>query len=242
MKTKAIVKYYLYELKNSILVFYLIMFIGCVATYIGYKLSDGNLYSTGIELATIIFIFVLGLNLFKSQFLFLIQNGVTRKANFIGFVACTPIVVVFAIIDSFVSVIMHNLIGYESIFNTLYASSIHGYGFVYILNSILFLTVVYGLFLMLGYFITTLYYAMNKAMKIIVSVGVPVFVFIILPIIGYFLNIDIEAGIENIILNMLGVNGSNNVSILYPIISCAITYTILSLLTYIIARRVAVKE
>ncbi|HBB29140.1 MAG TPA: hypothetical protein DC000_07830 [Clostridiales bacterium] len=242
MKTKSIMKYYLYELKNSILTFYFIMLQGCIATYIIYKLSDGKVYSTGIELATIIFIFVLGLNLFKSQFLFLIQNGVTRKANFIGFVASTPIVIVFAIIDSFVSVIMHNLIGYESMFNTLYTSSVHGYGLIYILSSILFLTAIYGSFLMLGYFITTLYYAMNKAMKIIVSVGVPVFVLIVLPIIGYFLNIDIEAELENIILSMLGVNGSNNVNILYPIISCVIIYTILSLLTYFITRRVAVKE
>ncbi len=242
MKTKSIVKYYLYELKNSILTFYFIMLQGCIATYIIYKLSDGKVYSTGIELATIIFIFVLGLNLFKSQFLFLIQNGVTRKANFIGFVASTPVVIVFAIIDSFVSIIMHNLTGYESIFNTLYGSTIQGYGLMYIFKSILFLTVIYGSFLMLGYFITTLYYAMNKAMKIIVSVGVPVFVFIVLPIIGYFLNIDIEEGIEYIILSMLGIKGSNTVSILYPIISCAIVYTILSLLTYLITCRIAVKE
>lgn len=241
MKTKSIVKYYLYEIKSSIIGFYIIMLLGCIATYVGYKLSGGELYSNGIELATIIFLFVLGLNLFRSQFNFLIQNGVTRKANFIGFLVSTLVVVLFATIDSFISVIMHNLIGYESLYHMLYAGSSQGYGFMYIIKSILLLTAMYGVFYMIGYFITTLYYAMNKVMKIIVSVSVPAFFIIGLPIIDYFLNIDINSGIEYIALNMLGIY-NENVSILNPIVSCLLIYTVLSALNYFVTRRISVKE
>lgn len=241
MKTKSIVKYYLYEVIPSFIVFYGIMLLALIATLIGYRLSGGKIYTSGIELASIIFLFVLGLNLFKSQFYFLIQNGVSRKANLIGFIVSTFIVIIFAIIDTFSSVIMHNLIGYESFYNILYSSTAQSYGLIYILNSTLFLTVMYGASLMLGYFITTLYYAMNKAMKIIVSVGVPVFLFIGLPIIEFFLNVDIGGKIVYIILNMLGIyDGSTN--ILYPVLSCIAIYIVLSLFVYLLTRKISVKE
>lgn len=240
MKIKSIVKYYLYEIKYSILVFYITMLLLCIATYVGYKISDGELYSTGIELTTIIFLFVLGLNLFKSQFYFLIQNGVTRKANFIGFLVSTLVVVLFATIDSFISVIMHNLIGYESFYYILYAGSSQGYGLMYIIESILFLTAMYGAFFMLGYFITILYYAMNKTMKVIVSVSVPTFFIIGLPLIDYFFKLNISSKIEFIVLNMLGIY-NNSANIINPILSCIVIYTILSLLTYVITRRISVK-
>ena len=241
MKTKSIVKYYLYEVKSSFIVFYAIMLLGCIASLIGYKLSGGEMYVSGIDLATIIFLFVLGLNLFKSQFYFLIQNGVTRKANFVGFLASTLIVTVFAIMDLIISMIMNNLIGYESFYNLLYANAAQGYGIIDILKYLLFLIAIYGVSLILGYFITILYYAMNKLLKIIVSVSVPVFLFIGLPIIDYFSSIDIGVGLRYIMFNILGIY-NNSTNVFNPILSCIVIYIILSFFIYILTRRISVKS
>ena len=86
MNLKATYKYQLREYKNSVIIYYLVV----VLVYIFFGVStsimeETNFQSTGgIELSTVIFLFVIGLNSFKETFLMLLQNGISRRTMFLG--------------------------------------------------------------------------------------------------------------------------------------------------------------
>ncbi len=65
-------------------------------------------------------------------------------------------------------------------------------------GSLLFAVAFYLAASMFGYFITVLYYRLNKGGKIAVSVGVPAVVFVALPLVGAFvLNNTINEGFKS---------------------------------------------
>ena len=98
MKLKSIVKYNLSSLKNSIIIYYSIFITVCVTSALLSK--NGNISSSGIELSSVIFIFVAGLNLFKENFYFMKSNNVSRKDFIYGTaLSMIPVVVVMSIID-----------------------------------------------------------------------------------------------------------------------------------------------
>lgn len=184
MRLKSVVKYNLSEMKNSILIFYgiiaAIIVLSCFLTTV----MSVNVSGGGMELASAIFLFVCGLNSFKQNYLFLSTNGITRKTQFYGFfISSSTVAVLMGAIDTIYANTLYELMDNNTLFNILFE------GFVkeasrpltiimgFVCNVVLYLSV-----MTLGYFITTLYYRMSKALKIIVSVGVPAWFLIILPL------------------------------------------------------------
>lgn len=104
------------------------------------------------------------------------QNGKTRKELFLGAVLC------FMIVSSILTLL--NLLTVEALM-TYTNYSIGHYGLIfYMYRSI----IVYSVIAISGYFIATLYYRMNKAAKIGVSVSVPILLSIVYPWVdGYLL-------------------------------------------------------
>ncbi len=137
----------------------------------------------GISSATPIFLFVLGLCTFKENFQMLLQNGVSRKSVFWGHgLAAVCIALGTTIIDFILGALAQLLfraglgaaaVGWEMI--TASSSNAAGLGmFAAIVQS--FCT--YLFCICLGYFITILYYRLSRTGKIIISVGVPVFLMV----------------------------------------------------------------
>ncbi len=121
----------------------------------------------------------------------MLQNSTTRKTMFVSRLVATLVAgVSMAIIDRlivsfarFLSYINENyrVSGiYEMIFYNR-SESLHV--IPRNLEAILITIGVYIAMIIAGYFITTAYYRMNKILKVVISVGVPVTVFILLPII-----------------------------------------------------------
>ena len=157
-------KYQMDGMKWSLIVFYgviaaLLVLMGISMTIVT---REHNQFSVGgLEMASIIFIFVTGLNSFKTTFHMLSANSISRKTMFVSYLAVIGIVAAgMAVIDTLYGAAMKMLGSYQSMFEQIYGletgtPALVAGGFEWRLCSYL----VAG---MMGYFITTLYYRMNK--------------------------------------------------------------------------------
>ena len=188
MKLKSVIKYNISSIKTSVLIFYLVMFavIILMSSSITIKSSgDGNSYSGGAEMASLIFLFVIGLNSFKEDFLFLSVNNIPRKLQFKAFlITALSVCFIMAAIDTAYSSILSQFFTYKSGFIQIYEKwTVQTSTPLVIISIFIWSVVLYLAAYLVGYFITNLYYHMNKTAKIIFSIGIPVWFVILLPII-----------------------------------------------------------
>ncbi len=245
MRLKSVVKYNISETKNSILIFYgimaaLLIVFSVISTTVT---SGGYSNNSGGEVASAIFLFVVGLNSFKQNFLFLSTNGVTRKTCFYGFVISSLIIATgMAVIDTTYGTILGLSPNYSSLFTQLYNEwAAEASKPLSILISFVWNAVLYLFTMCLGYFITTLYYRMSKGLKITVSVGIPVFFTIVLPIIdSEVTNGRITKWIGTLFVYLMGVKGENLP--LIGVLSLIIAVALLLAWAFMLVRRAPVKE
>jgi hypothetical protein len=132
-------------------------------------------------------VFVVGLNAFRPTFLMLSANGVSRKTMFVSFLALLGALAVgMAIIDSAYGQIMRAVGDYRSMFEQMYGME-HAASAASIVSGFVWRVCSYLAAGMIGYLITTLFYRMNKPVKLLVSIGVPVLVLFVWPAVDYSL-------------------------------------------------------
>ena len=217
---KAATKYQLNDYKKSLRVYYLVILLVITFLTLLDTIWGGNGDGTynGFESSSIIFLFICGLNSFKTTFLMMLQNGTSRKSMFIGNIT-SILTVSFAmsVLDRILSLfanIIGNAIGglsYSGLFDLLYSHRLENLNsFVFQLEIILLTWMVYTAVTIGGYFITILYYRMNTALKVIVSVGVPASILFIIPLLDYMvLDGKISALRNKFIYFIFGEPGAN---------------------------------
>ena len=175
-------KYQMNGVKWPLIVYYIVIASLLVLMGVSLSIAQENVRITvgGMEMASMIFIFVVGLNSYKSVFFMMSANGISRKTMFVSFLAMLGVVAAgMALVDTLYGIGMKMAGNYQTMFEQLYnletsaPAWIPG-GFEWRLCSYL----VAG---MAGYLITILYYRMNKAVKLLVSIGVPVLVLFVWP-------------------------------------------------------------
>ena len=199
MNIKTAVQYRLFDSKRAIMILYTTILSILLLTFLLASLAMQNygLHDlSSLEIATMVFLFVIGLNSFREVFRMFVQNGISRKTMFFSQVIFTFILSVgMAFIDKW-AVFLGSLSKKVNVnftctgfFELLYGQRYAGYtnripmhleGFIFNICN-------YAALMMLGYFITILYYRMNKGQKVTVSVGVPVFLIVVLPILDSIL-------------------------------------------------------
>ena len=102
-KSFKIAKMNINDMVKPIIIFYLIIIAVVTFTTIQ-NITNFNdnfhIVNSGLELATVIFLFVCGLNSFKENFYFAQSNNISRKSFIIGVIeSIFPIAVVMAVID-----------------------------------------------------------------------------------------------------------------------------------------------
>lgn len=193
MNIKAATKYQLFDYKKSLKIYYLVIMLIIVFFTVLDKVwgNEGNGNFNGFETSTIIFLSICGLNSFKSSFLMMLQNGVSRKSMFIGnSLSILAVGMVMAVLDRVISVtanLISKAIGglaYVGFYDLAYSNRCAELNnIVFQLEAILITWIIYTTATAAGYFITILYYRMNTALKVIVSIGVPASILFIIPLI-----------------------------------------------------------
>ena len=83
MKRKAAVRYLLHSYRNPLLIFYgIILLVSLLVCTLMEVQVAGEGKVSSVNGASVIFLFVCGLNAFKEDFCFFLQNGVSRNAVF----------------------------------------------------------------------------------------------------------------------------------------------------------------
>ncbi|MDF2685243.1 MAG: hypothetical protein K0S55_424 [Clostridia bacterium] len=248
MNIKSSLKYQLFEFKRPIIIFYIVIIAVIFLFFImniAYKSSDISF--NGMDVASIIFIFIAGLNSFKSIFYLFSANGISRKTLFTSFIISTaPICGLMALIDTIIGFMLSLFINYNTMFFQVYNSR---YGHENNINlfsgklqflgeSFLWSFFTYAMFIIIGFLITVIYYRMNKITKILVSVGVPIFFTSILPTIDGIL---FKGAIIRSIINLFSfIFGDSNpyISILFSIM----IFIILTVISFLFIRKAPIKD
>ncbi|MBU5675122.1 hypothetical protein KQI88_01660 [Alkaliphilus sp. MSJ-5] len=168
-----VTKYQLHDFKKSVAIFYTVIFL--LSSVIGISIDKITGTFGGFGLTTAIFIFIAGLNCFKSNFKFMMANNVSRKRFYYGNIIALVIIAAFmALVDSILSYVLNLIIPYESVIVQLYNKK----NFIFF-DEFLWSFGLYTLFVCLGWLITMLYYRCNKIMKTIISI-IPIPIIILL--------------------------------------------------------------
>jgi len=206
MKLKQTCHYLFRDCRGALIVFYSVIFCLCAMTLLGVTtfalVVDSETVGSfaGMELASLIFLFVLGLCLFSEPFMMLSQNGVTRRSFFVSSLTVQAAIALgMALVDRGIILLLKLIVsrapafvpapgGAErmvvgSLFDLLFGSAY----FVLDPPATGLWTLVpaiglYFLALAAGFFIVILYNRLNKGGIIAVSVGVPVTLVILLPL------------------------------------------------------------
>ena len=205
---------------------------------------------SGFDVSGFVFIFVMGLNSFKPSFRFLIGNSISRKTQFWSTAASFVILAAFmGVITTLFSAFFPILSSYSAIFYTLYSLAYPGLTLQTLYTSIPFLLTcflwTFTVFLAAiagGYFLTTLAYRMNKALKLLFFIGVPALFLIVIPIVDtYITGMTIFSFLGKCIVGGLGLL----TPLPNPFIGCASFVGITAfclLLAYLCMRRAVLKE
>ncbi len=250
MNFKAAHRYQLMEYKKSVMIYYLVL--ALVFLFFGVMISvgeDSGFVSTGgIEISSVIFLFVVGLNSFKETFLMLMQNGISRKTMFLSRIAamgvlCTVMMVIDRFVVGIITPLANNSTSFRisGMYEQMFYNRAKDLNFVQKnLEGVIFTLCFYIASMAVGYFITTAYYRMNKAVKLAVSVGVPVGLFFVLPIV----DATIAKGKFSEFLNFLAgdVFGMNKELPFRFTISCIVSACIFFGLSWLLIRKAVDKK
>lgn len=173
MKLKPAIKYHLSDTIKPVAIFYGIVILLFIIFSIQKILSPAiNSSMSGIDLATTIFLFVAGLNSYKTPLRLFVQNGLSRKTLVVSFALTSLALTAFmTAADNLLSLAANLVTPYTILFDQFFegwGSPVASFftGFLWTFSRHL-------MAYMAGFFISALYYRMSRWLKIAVSVGVP---------------------------------------------------------------------
>ena len=253
MKIKSIVKYNIGSLKKSILIYYCVFIAICaLSTIFAYKFN-GTISSSGIELSSAIFIFVVGLNVFKENFYFIKANNLSRKSYFYGTVlSMVPISIGMSFIDLILNRIYNIFVNCPTNYDMIYTDYVNIWNYANnglvqsnsletLFNTFLFQVSVYLMVFLLGFVITMLYYKCNKLMKTVISI-IPILLIIVFNVIFNMMvsNFPYLLGkISEALFYILGILPRN---VYMTISTFSITSVVLAAVAYLLIRKMTIKQ
>ena len=247
MKLKSIVKYNLNSLKNSIIIYYSIFITVCILSAI--LSGTGNISSSGLEISSVIFIFVAGLNLFKENFYFMKSNNVSRKDFLYGTaLSMIPIALFMSIIDIIINRVYNIFIKCPTIYDMSYANIgsgewynsidwIQSNSISTLFNSFIFQASLCLVAISLGFLITIIYYKCNSFMKVVISI-IPVALSILISMIGTAYP-SIINNINKFIETIFGLKTQN---VYAPILTFLLSFIIFIALARLLTRKAIIKQ
>lgn len=197
MKIKQMLRWNWQNSWLSLVIVYAVMVGLCMLSAILTAVMDeGDIYFNGLTVSSTMMVFVLGIVFFSQSLRFGLATGVSRRSVFWGFGA---FILLFALITVAADFLLERLFGLlvapsnellTQIYDRYIQTNSKPAAFISLAVCSLTLKLLAGLS---GFFIGGAYYRMNKALKLLVSIGVPVTLFILLPI-GFGL---LPSGIQN---------------------------------------------
>ena len=251
MKCYSIAKYNLSSVKKDMIIYYSIFISVLIVTSSLHKYyGDGNMVSSGVEISTVIFLFVIGLNFFKESFYFSQSNNISRKTYFKGTILS---ILSISAIASLLDIIINRVYNIFTKSPTMYDMSftkfrdlevlgkksiwVQNNDIVTLLNSFLFQFSICIMVFTLGLTIVLIYYRCNKIMKTVVSIGAVMIVVVLNILADTFPKLFSEIGV--FIRNILGWSTRNPYAAIGTFI---VVFIILVGFIYLLVKKAIIKE
>jgi hypothetical protein len=194
----------MYDFWKAVVIFYSIIILILFSITVLVSKNVEDISFGGMEMATVIFMFVSGLNCFKSNFKFMLANNVSRKGFYFGnTIALISVAAFMALLDAILNNVLRLNIPYEGVVMQLYRNHFFFAGFLWSFG-------LYSFFVCLGWFITMLYYSCNKLMKVVVSI-VPVLVIALFRYIDWISGGSVGRAVADFLTKAMGFAYNNNV-------------------------------
>ncbi|MBU3154164.1 hypothetical protein [Clostridium estertheticum] len=244
MNSYKLAKYNIKSSLRSIIIFYCIF----IAVILFITINSTGISISGIEFSSMIFLFVMGLNLFKESFYFSQANNIPRIDYFKSLViTILPIALVMSIIDVILNRIYNIFVVCPTLYDMAYGNfpRFHDYADTWIQNNSIqiligtatFLIALYIIAFAIGLLITMIFYKYNKTMKILIFLSPIAIQAIGESVIYNFPEFGEKSGA--FIDNILGISTRNSYI-------CVITFICLFIITmffvYILVRKAVVKR
>ncbi|MCB2352520.1 hypothetical protein [Clostridium estertheticum] len=234
-----------YNIKSSLksIIIYYIIFIGALS---GKKMmsqySGVSSSTSGLEILSVVLLFVLGLNFFRENFYFTQANNIPRRDYFKATaMAILAIGITMSILDVTINrlynTFMENYMMYDIIYSKVSRSSsvwIQRNSIQTLFRTVTFLFAFYIVAFGVGLLTTMIYYKCNKTMKVLVS---------LIPIAVYGIvsrnNFDLGEKVKNFIGDLLGIEIRNSYM---AVITFICLFIITMCFVYILVRKAVVKR
>lgn len=190
---KKLVKYQLSDFRNVFLVYFLIMLVLHIWCAAGTLIEDGSgMYQVNsADFSSIIVFFITALSSFSETFNMWMQNHVSRKSIMKGLLLASIIVGAVNAVFDWLLVMIFKLVaaGNDSLIigsglSTSFPNYLEQAGtLAETVINLLFVTIGVAAFMMVGYFIAVIFYRAGKAARMVIAIGIPVSIFVALPII-----------------------------------------------------------
>lgn len=235
-KSLKVARYQIHDNVKAILLYYLVIIILVVFLVVMTRWApnarrDSNV--NGLDFSTAVFIFVVGLNCFKTSFKFISANSISRKRFFReNILALLGIAALLTVTETILTMVVYKpLMNYPLLYEQLYQGAS-------LIGSALWLLFLYWASSMLGWFINLLYYRSNKPLKWLISIS-PVIISIGLDFIDKMMNGRVYPAIERFIINFWGLVTMNPYS---AILNLSLFTALLGSLIFLLIRRAPLKE
>jgi len=235
MKIKQAMRYQLREHIGGAGIYYAVLALVYLLTVILMWLigQPHNGLSTSPDISTLITLFIMGLNSFKSQFRLFVQNGLSRRTLIAGFLlSALALSVLTTAVNGLIALVLGGE-SYLSLFSLLYGrSGAAGLLWALLANYAMILT---------GFLISSLYYRMDTLLRIAVSVGVPLVLFVVLPVLES-MGIRIFTSLMRGIAWALGLDSAPTVHPLRAAASFCAYGAAMAGFSYLLVRRATIRD
>ncbi|MDP3387243.1 MAG: hypothetical protein Q8S24_08415 [Eubacteriales bacterium] len=253
MKYQKISKFVFVESLYSVRIYYAIFVAVLALLVFSSRSSGGNMSSSGLEFSTVIFLFVAGLNSFRSYFYFSQGVSVARKTFIKGLiVGILPMTMLMSVIDLVLNRIYNTFVPSPTMFDMLYTAfrdtgmrNWNTLEFIWkqsneiplLVNTIIWQFALYTFVCLVGLLITLIYYRSNKWMRVIVSIS-PVIFFMLMRSLGNYLT-DFSGSIATFMDNAFGYSRMNPYM---GVLTFLATGAILTVFIYLLTRKAEIKD
>lgn len=254
MKTLKLANFHIRMMLPSAMIYYMI-FITIITFLAASNSGSGqNFSSSGLELSTAIFLFVMGLNAFRENFNFSQANNLSRKTFWSGLLmSILPIAFLMSIIDLIINRIYNVFVPSPTNFDMIYGTYrdtgmfdwnamqyiwVQNNSYFTLISTVIWQFSVYVLFFILGVVITMIYFRSSNLLKIIVSLTPVALLVLLRNIIGLLPNTWIR-GLGYFIPTAFGWHSRNPYMAIFTLLLLSLFMTGCF---YILLRRAEAKE
>lgn len=200
-------------------------------------LCTGNVEpnSSGAEMASAVFVSIMGALSFKEDFKAFLQNGFTRKYIFLStFCSFFLVSVSMALIDTLLGNVLHHFIKHFTIFGTLY-----GYGNLFF--NWLWLTCLYVTFCGIFYLAALVINKVGKTTSLLIGVGLAGVILLIAALFRFVFSSELVSRIAQFMSNAFGFMNDGTINLVFPILTFIVIGAVFGLGSYALIRHTELK-